>query len=214
MNFGEMTSRGSLTNLLDIYTSLSMLLTMDEKVYDDFTKMLTLVGKSRRELRTQIVQEFLLEKGGYWKDNTKHVTRYHYYVETLGDGRRIFLYRPTFLNKGIDFQVWVERFKDGEDKKPSHKDIFNDLKLKREEDSEKYSKLLEAIECVWNCEDPDKVVKRFGGVSFKNGYPIDLILKVLKWLFIEQDVTYWNYDGRGMLMLAILKTGPKITTSQ
>jgi len=31
------------------------------------------------------------------------------------------------------------------------------------------------------------------------GYPIDLILGVVKWLFIEQDVRYWNYSGRAML---------------
>jgi len=110
--------------------------------------------------------------------------------------------------------AWVERFDGAKDKKPSHTDILEDLKLKKKEDPKKYQKLLRAIECVWNCEDPDEVLSKFGDVHFKKGYPTDLVLKVLKWLFIEQDVTYWNYDGRGMLMLAISKTGPKITTSQ
>ena len=30
-----------------------------------------------------------------------------------------------------------------------------------------------------------------------------MLLKILKWLFIEQDVTYWNYDGGQMLRMAI-----------
>ena len=187
---------------------------MDEKVYDEFTKMFQLVANSRRELRTKIVQEFLSEKGGYWSDNIKHVTRYRYYVETLEDGRRIYLYRPTFLNKGIDFQVWVERFENDKDKKPSHKDIFHDLKLKEEENPEQYQELINAIIAVWNCEEPDGVLKQFKHLNFKQGFSLDLLLKSLKWLFIEQDVTYWNYDGRGMLIEAITKTAPKITKSE
>jgi hypothetical protein len=117
------------------------------------------------------------------------------------------------LNKGIDFQVWVEQFEEGKDKKPSHKNILNDLKLKQKENPKKYQMLLKSIQCVWNCEDPDAVIGKFENLSFRKGYPVDLILKTLKWLFIEQDVTYWNYDGRGMLMSVIYKDNPKIEQS-
>ena len=30
-------------------------------------------------------------------------------------------------------------------------------------------------------------------------YPVDMICKCIKWLFIEQDITYWNWSGRNML---------------
>lgn len=30
-------------------------------------------------------------------------------------------------------------------------------------------------------------------------HPIEIILLALKWLFIEQDFTYWNNSGRFML---------------
>lgn len=151
-----------------------------------------------------MVNKFLSEKSGYWKDNLKHVTRYKYMVEKLQDGRKIFLIRPTFLNKGIDFQVWVEKLDGVKDKKPSHKDIFNDLKLKNEEKKEEISKLHAAITKVWNCEEPDDVIKEIK-LNFEKGYSTELLLKILKWLFIEQDITYWNYDGRGMLKMAIDK---------
>ena len=32
-----------------------------------------------------------------------------------------------------------------------------------------------------------------------NNIQIETILKLIKWLFIEQDITYWNFSGRNML---------------
>src|SRR3989339_1150807 len=129
----------------------------DDKLYDKYEVEFQLIDTSREELRKKIVNKFLSENGGYWKEGVKHVTKYKYYVETLKDGRRLFLLRPTFLNKGIDFQVWVEKMRGVEDKKPSHKDIFSDLKQKRIENPKEFQLLKKAIERVWNCEDPDKV---------------------------------------------------------
>jgi hypothetical protein len=37
----------------------------------------------------------------------------------------------------------------------------------------------------------------------KVGLPPDQLLYIIKWLFIEQDVTYWLQTGRDMLMAAI-----------
>lgn len=176
----------------------------DEKVYEEFQVELCLTESCRKDLRHKIVNQFLAENGGYWKDGIKHVSRYRYFVETLKDGRRVFLLRPTFLNKGIDFQVWVERMTDGTDDRPSHKDIFADLKLKKEENPKEFEILAKAIDRVWNCEDPDKILNEIN-LSFKEGFPAEMLLKMLKWLFIEQDITYWNYDGRGMLKMAIDK---------
>lgn len=172
-------------------------------VYDDYVLPLELRHKTREEFRKAVVNTFLSENGGYWKGKIKHVTHYKYFVETLRDKRRIFLLRPTFLNKGIDFQVWVERFIDDKDKKPSHKDIFNDLKAKKKENRRGFTELLAAIDEVWKCKEPDDVLKKHSKLSFNVGFSVELVLKVLKWLFIEQDITYWNYDGRGMLKQAI-----------
>jgi len=176
-----------------------------ERIYEDFEVNCVLKGSSRKELRDAVVRTFLEEKGGYWKNGIKQVTKYKYFVETLSDGKKIFLLRPTFLNKGIDFQVWVERFENEEDKKPSHKDIFKDLKIKQKENPKLLEKLLDAIDSVWYCEEPEVVLKRIGKIEFKNGFSTEMLLKILKWLFIEQDVTYWNYDGRGMLRMEINK---------
>ena len=113
-----------------------------DKVYDEANVNFTLKGKTRRDLKDATVLKFLKEKAGYWKQGVKHVTLYRYYVETLEDGRRIYLLRPTFLNKGIDFQVWVEKMDGEKDKRPSHKDVFNDLNIKQKENPKDFPLLI------------------------------------------------------------------------
>ena len=64
-------------------------------------------------------------------------TKYRYNVEKCEDGNLIYLRRPTFLNKGFDFQVNVEGFrsvirepKGATKEMPSHPDLIDDLKRK------------------------------------------------------------------------------------
>lgn len=175
-------------------------------VYDDFVVELNLRNHNREEFRKIIVNTFLSENGGYWKDGIKHVTRYRYNVESA-NGKKIYLLRPAHLNKGMDFQVCAEdfkKFKNGKDKPPSHTDVLEDLKLKKSKDPKKFSELRELIDKVWSCKEPDDVVKNVV-LNFNSGTSVEMILKILKWLFIEQDMTYWNYDGRTMLKHAIEK---------
>jgi len=37
--------------------------------------------------------------------------------------------------------------------------------------------------------------------------PVVIIILAIKWLFIEQDVTYWNWSGRVMLMNGLVDKG-------
>ena len=59
-------------------------------------------------------------------------------------------------------------------------------------------RLHQAIERVYNCEDPEDILPEYTDIKFKVGYPLDLILKVIKWFLIEQDIRDWNYSGRQM----------------
>ena len=183
---------------------------VDELPKEYIPHEITLVirGRSRRELRDTLIHEFLKEDGGYVKDGKKYVQVYKYYVEKLSDGNRVFLQRPAHLNKGMDFQVCAEgylKFRNGNVKPPSHQDLFNDLNLKTAKDPKKIKQLHELMDRVWNCEEPDDVLKSTK-LSFKSGISVEMFLKILKWLFIEQDMTYWSYDGRGMLKGAFEKT--------
>ncbi|MFA4946343.1 MAG: DNA adenine methylase [Candidatus Micrarchaeia archaeon] len=166
---------------------------------------LNLKNKTREEFRRSIVTCFLLENKGYWDDEVQHVMHYTYFVETIADGSRIYLKRPARLNKGMDFQVNAENFlkyENGNNKPPSHKDIIKDLKNKKKEAPKKFAQLMKLIARVYNCEEPDEVLSG-SNLKFNSGATIELLLKLLKWLFIEQDMTYWSYDGREMLKRGI-----------
>ena len=157
---------------------------------------------TRNEVRERVITEFLKEVPG--TGNGENQSKYLYFVETLKDGNRIYLERPANLHNGFDFLINVENINFSTTNRikhnPSHDNIFNDLKIKKAESSEKYKKLYKLIEDVYNC-----IEINYSDLQFNSGYPVDLILKVAKWFFIEQDIRYWNYSGRAMFMSGVPK---------
>ena len=102
---------------------------------------------TREELRRMVVLQFLEEEPGNGSGDA--VSRYRYNVEILNDGKMIYLIRPAYLKKGFDFRINVEGiiFKTKHEY-PKHSDIFNDLKLKRQEYPAICDRLHQAIERV------------------------------------------------------------------
>ena len=149
---------------------------------------------SRNDIRMKVVNELAKEEPGLGKKEL--ASQYTYYVETLNDNRRIYLRRPAFLHNGFDFVVCIEgiNFNPSGRRRdyPTHDDILDDLKQKYEEDHEKYKYLFVALSATHACDS-------IYSLNFKTGFPCDLLIKTLKWLFIEQDIRYWNYSGRDML---------------
>lgn len=137
----------------------------------------------------------------------KPFTRYVYYVEELRDGRKIFIRRPT-RRFNFDFEIWVESPQ--RTYMPSHDDIINDLIMKKKENPDTFKKLMRLINKVYNCFDPEDVLEEVD-FEFKVGESIEFIFKVLKWMFILEDIYYWNYSRRAKLMEEIKK---QITTSK
>ena len=62
--------------------------------------------------------------------------------------------------------------------------------------------MLKAINEVYFCKDPDDFYSDYSDdlEPLNNGLSPELILKVIKWLFIEQDIRYWNWSGRKKFM--------------
>lgn len=154
---------------------------------------------SRNEVRLRIVEAFSGEEPGTGIGND--ASRYIYYVETLWDGNRIYLQRPANLHNGFDFVVCVENTnyaRPGERRRnyPKHEDIREDLLRKKAESPGEYARLFALIQRIYRCEDVSD--SEMDAVSFSAGLPVDHVLKVLKWLFIEQDIRYWSYSGRDM----------------
>lgn len=159
----------------------------------------TVLPDNRRDIRKTIVEWFLDEEPGTGKGD--NAAKYTYNVEQLNDGQVVFLRRPAWLKKGFDFTVNVSDTNfnlsiEGKrsTRMPSHDHIIDDLRAKKEENAVEYNKLLIEIDKVYNCRNDIDY-----NLHFDTGYAVDLILKSLKWLFIEQDIRDWSYSGRVML---------------
>lgn len=154
---------------------------------------------SREECREKLILEFLKEEAGAGKREL--TSRYKYYVEILKSGKRVYLSRPTHLNKGMDFTVHLEntkfRLKVAYKDRPKHQEIIEDLSQKKLDNSFEYEKVKKILNKLYNCEFVNE--NEYLDIKFKSGIEIEGILKLIKWLFLEQDVTYWNYSGRAML---------------
>ena len=166
---------------------------------------LTVTATDRASVRHQVIMKFLEEQPGTGKGD--NCSKYTYEVETTQGGNKVILSRPAPLNKGVDFIVRVEgaRFKPkGQTDVPSHTTMIIDLSKKKESNQVEYKKVKELILKIYQCEHVDD--KEIENIHFSVGHPIDLILKSIKWLFIEQDVTYWNWSGRKMLFSSLQET--------
>ncbi|EKA01412.1 DNA adenine methylase [Streptococcus sp. GMD4S] len=154
---------------------------------------------TRNEVRMRVVEKFSQEEAGVGRGND--ASKYKYFVETLESGDRVYLQRPANLHNGFDFLVCVENMNYSEPNKrkrnyPKHTDFGLDLQKKKESDPEMYKKLYDLLLKVFECEEiTDSEIR---AITFNIGYPTDQIVKTIKWLFIEQDIRYWNYSGRNM----------------
>lgn len=168
------------------------------------TKSFSNIG-TRNEVRMRIVEELSKEEPG--NGNKENASRYTYYVESLLDGNRVFLRRPANLHNGFDFLVCVENVNfsvKGKRNYPKHDELISDLLKKKKECPEQFSKLMGMIEEIYHCKK-DYSSSDFSCFTFNQGFPADLVALTLKWLFIEQDIRYWNYSGREMLWEGLSK---------
>lgn len=154
------------------------------------------------DVRSFLLAEWAKESAG---------EKYRYFVEVLEDGKRIYLERPGRLNKGCDFVIFVEDlflYKKGYDKPPSYKDLFADLRRKKQRlSSESRRSLYDALESVHGMtfhETPFACKREINALAPMN---LEQILLLCKWFFIEQDMTYWSGKGRDMLWGGIQSIG-------
>ncbi|OGV97265.1 MAG: hypothetical protein A2Z59_11945 [Nitrospinae bacterium RIFCSPLOWO2_02_39_17] len=156
---------------------------------------------ARHEIVRKVVNTFIEEE--YLKKGKGIVFRYP--VETLSDGQRLFIARPGH-KKNFDFKVDVTKELGlGEG---SHLEIADDLRNKNLEHPRKFQVLLNAISEVYHCSesDIDKILMKYRGLvkSFKTGAKVEILLKVLKWMFVMEDIIYWDNEGRAFLFNFLL----------
>ncbi|MEG2396917.1 MAG: hypothetical protein RSB11_07785, partial [Oscillospiraceae bacterium] len=123
------------------------------------------------------------------------------------------LQRPAPLNKGLDFIIRIEGLwfkKNRRYNAPGHSDIVNALKqLKEAISKEDYEKVRVQLRNIF--ESKEYNLSEINEFKFKDyagkEHSIAVILLAAKWLFIEQDMTYWNWSGRNMLWSGLKEAG-------
>lgn len=150
----------------------------------------------RNVFRKEVIEEFTKELPGTGKG--EQASKYEYCV-LKQDTFTVVLKRPAQFNHGFDFTLHVIGMNFNptgrSTTRPAHPHILEDLKKKKEENIEKYQLLLRKIENIFHCTFLDNNIQ----INFENGLPTNILLECIKWLFLEQDITYWNYSGRSML---------------
>ncbi len=160
----------------------------------------TLLPGDRSSYRRQLAEKWL-EEDPY--------TDYRYNVEVCQDGKKVYLVRPTQLNKGFDFQINVEGFKHKTKpgyttEAPSHDDVLGDVGIKVKKEPHLKDEFFEAVCMVYDCDEIDAVLDKHPKLTvLRVGMQIDKLLRIIKWFFIEQDLTYWLWRGRDKFMAAI-----------
>jgi len=152
---------------------------------------------TRRGIREKLVEIMLKEEPG----TLSTTSGYRYFVETLQSGDRIYLDRPANKHYGFDFLICVEKANFATEGKkrnyPKHDDIKKALLQKKNENPIKYHDLYKMIESIYYTEEIDaKQVDELEHAFPLGELSVELIVKTLKWFFIEQDIRYWNYSGR------------------
>ena len=153
----------------------------------------------RSELRKEIINIFMNEVPGTGKGEL--TSKYNYIVMKKGD-KEVYLKRPAQFNNGFDFTLNVSNINFNPNgratSRPTHGNIIDDLILKKQTNASLYNELKIQIEKIYNCLNPDKA-----DFNFRIGIDSEILLECIKWLFVEQDVTYWNYSGRAMFYSGI-----------
>jgi hypothetical protein len=165
----------------------------------------------RKQVRDSLVYKFLEEPQGSGD--------YKYIVESTPDGD-VELIRPTRLNKGVDFAIQLSGFEFrnrrsnghklpiGIRGRPTHDDIY--YLLNAFKGSAGYKIIQNAIHEIYALNHTDY------GVLDQFKFHHDIAQKeisahstcaLIKWLFIEQDITYWTGLGRDMLYGALKERG-------
>ena len=160
-----------------------------------------LQANNRAGIRNELVTLLLQEQPGTGKGT--NASRYRYAVETFNN-YSIVLNRPAGLNKGFDFTVNIQGMSFKKKRRyynPSHQDIIDVLQSIQNTHPAQYQDIRLEIQNIYNCVTPK--FHNISGITFldhtNTPRPVEIILLAIKWLFIEQDITYWNWSGRNML---------------
>lgn len=125
-----------------------------------------------------------------------------YEVEDISNGRKIVIVKPGGKQsfgriRKEDFFVFIYNPQDRTLWQISHKQIYDDLVEKSQNDKKQAIKLLQAFEQVYLGKEPDDVLQELK-IATSSGEIPEVLLKAYKWIWGQEDVNYPTGKGRAM----------------
>ncbi|MCM8810647.1 MAG: hypothetical protein NC917_03245 [Candidatus Omnitrophica bacterium] len=146
----------------------------------------------RFEIVKQVVSAFI----DFEKDKKGRNIEFKYPVEDLSIGEKLYIHRPG-VKWNFDFKVEIPKNCGLEEGR--HDQIALILRNARKENEQEFNKLWGMISELYHCSNNDVDCLLFKNPILLNNPRPDVLLKVIKWLFIMEDIIYWHYEGRAFL---------------
>lgn len=123
-----------------------------------------------------------------------------YEVESLLSGNKIVITKQGGKSvygrpKKEDFLVFIYNSKDSSLWQISHKQIFDDIVEKSNENKALTIKLIDLMERTLNGQEPNDFIQEISELNFTTGETPETLIKVYKWIWGQEDV-----NGEGRLM--------------
>ena len=156
----------------------------------------------RHEIVREVVNTFI-DTGNQQRGKG---VKFRYPVENLASvNKQLFIFRPGGLKWNLGFKV--EAPKELGLGRGTHDEIKSDFHNKKQENPQEFSVLSQALTAIYECSenDVDQLLKIYPSLetSFQTGAKVEILLKVVKWMFIMEDIVYWSYEGRAKLYNAV-----------
>ncbi len=126
-----------------------------------------------------------------------------YEVERLSNGLKIVITKPG--GKSIygkprkeDFLVFVYNPQENSLWQISHKQILEDIREKSKENRLATIQLIDLMEKTLQGEEPNDFLQAILDLKFQGGETPEMLIKVYKWIWGQEDVNYPNGEGRFM----------------
>lgn len=153
------------------------------------------LDERRNFLRKKIIEYFFNEKPWTW--SWELASRHLYFVEEFITWNKLCLKRPANLKNWFDFLIFIPDSNINSEWKYKDAPSFNNVLdlIKNECKNTEFKKSFKInIEKIYNC---------FEISNFYNEQE-EVLLKICKWFFIEQDIRYWHYSWRNKFYNEIL----------
>jgi|GEM_PF-588133 len=131
------------------------------------------------------------------KDKKGKGVIFKYPVEDLSIGGSLYIIRP---GKKWNFDFKVDLKQEYLLERGTHDQIALILRKIKNKNRDEFNKLWSSLINLYDCIecDVEKLLKDNPIVLEDSPQP-DIFLKVIKWLFIMEDILYWHFEGRAFL---------------